>query len=146
MKFQKIAFLPWYLFVLGIMLTVPAIAQDDNKNIRIFEIDDFSELFLEGAFGVELIQGNKTSLEVRVSDPKAYKYLNITNEGELLHLHVDRKPFDFSRITLHVTFETLRRLRVFGSIKLETRGYLDLTHLDVLLEGGARVNLLVKAN
>jgi hypothetical protein len=101
---------------------------------------------LEGAFGVELIQGNTHSLEVRVSDSKAFDYLKITNERGLLHLHVDRKPFDFSRITLYVTFETLTSLRIFGSIKLETHGYLDLNHINLLVEGGARVKFQVVAS
>lgn len=120
-------------------------AQDSDFYSRNYDIGEFSELFLEGAFGVELIQGNKSSLEVRASDEKAFDYLNVTEKGDLLHLHVDRKPFDFSKVTLLVTFEDMQRLRIFGGIKLETRGFIDLDDLEMLLEGGAKVNLQLKA-
>lgn len=133
------------IFITGIIFPFMVTAQEKERETRTYEIDRFTELFLEGAFGVELIQGNTSSLEVSVSDPKAFDYLTINRKGNLLHLHVDRKPFDFSRITLYVTFRDLERLRIFGSIKLETRGYLDLEDLDLLLEGGARVKLQAKA-
>lgn len=120
-------------------------SQNNNYFTRTYDIGEFSELFLEGAFGVELIQGNKSTLEVRTADERAFDYLNVTNRRNLLHLHVDRKPFDFSKVTLLVTFEDLERLRILGGIRLETRGFLDLDDLDMLLEGGAKVTLQLKA-
>ncbi|WP_372948366.1 head GIN domain-containing protein [Mariniphaga sp.] len=120
-------------------------SQNNNYFTKTYEIGEFSELFLEGAFGVELIQGNKSTLEVRAADERAFDYLNVTNQRDLLHLHVDRKPFDFSKVTLLVTFENLERLRILGGIRLETRGFLDLDDLEMLLEGGAKVNLQLKA-
>lgn len=121
-------------------------AQEGDRVSRTYETGDFTELFLEGAFGVELIQGNSNLLEVSASDEKAFDYLNITNEKGKLHLHVDRKPFDFSPITLYVTFETLSRIHIFGGIRLNTKGFLDLDEVDLLLEGGARVNFQLIAN
>ncbi len=121
------------------------IAQSDDRLSRTFETGRFSELFLEGAFGVQLIQGTGESLEVRATDERAFDYLKITNDRGVLHLHVDRKPFDFSKVTLYVTFESLERLRIYGGIRLDTKGFLDLYDLDMLLEGGARVNLQLKA-
>lgn len=129
----------------GMVFSVSAYGQDNDRETRKFETGKFTELFLEGAYGVELVQGGTNSLEVSVSDPKAFDYLNISNKGNLLHLHVDRKPFDFTRMTLHITFKDLERLRIFGSIKLESRGYLDLKDLNMLLEGGAKVKLQAKA-
>lgn len=129
----------------GMVFSISASGQDDGRETRKYETGKFTELFLEGAYGVELVQGRTNSLEVSVSDPKAFDYLEISNKGNLLHLHVDRKPFDFTRITLHITFKELERLRIYGSIKLETRGYLDLKDLDMLLEGGAKVKMQTKA-
>jgi len=138
--------LTFFVLFFNIFFAQVAKGQEDNRLSRTYETGDFTELFLEGAFGVELIQGNSNSLEVRVGDDKIFDYLNITNEMGILHLHVDRKPFDFSRITLYVTFESLSRLRIFGGIKLNTKGFLDLNDVDMLLEGGARVNLQLTAN
>lgn len=135
-----------FLSLVSLTLSRPAIAQDSGLESRTYDIGQFSELFLEGAYGVELIQGNSPALEVRATDSRAFDYLKINAQGDLLHLHVDRKLFDFSRITLYVTFKTLNRLRIYGSVRLETRGYLDLEDLDMLLEGGAKVKLQAKAN
>ncbi|MBW6536791.1 MAG: DUF2807 domain-containing protein [Mariniphaga sp.] len=136
-----------FLLLLFFSLSFPlkSISQNNNYFSRTYDVGEFSELFLEGAFGVELIQGNKNSLEVRAADERAFEYLNVTHRRDLLHLHVDRKPFDFRKVTLLVTFEDLERLRILGGIRLETRGFLDLDDLDMLLEGGAKVNLQLKA-
>ncbi len=134
------------LLLTELLYSVSAVGQDKNVESRTYKMDKFTQLFLEGAYGVELVQGNTHSVEVRVNDPKAYDYLKFSNEGGLLHVHVDRKPFDFSRITILVTFDRLTWLRVFGSIKLETRGYLEFKNLEVILEGGAKVKLQAKAD
>lgn len=133
------------LLVFNLVFVLNSSGQDRELYSRTYDVGDFSELFLEGAFGVELIQGRKTSLEVKTSDEKAFEYLNVTESGDLLHLHVDRKPFDFSKVTLLVTFKDLERLRILGGIRLETRGFLDLNDVEMLLEGGAKVNLQLKA-
>jgi hypothetical protein len=135
------------IFFLSVNFINPltGLGQEENWETKTIETGDFTGLFLEGAFGVQLIQGTTPSLEVRTSDPKAFEYLEVTNERGLLHLHVDRKPFDFSRIKLYVTFESLERLRIFGGIHLDTRGYLDLEHIEMLVEGGAKVNVQLKA-
>ena len=133
------------LLFFSLSFPIKSSSQNDNYHTKTYDIGEFSEIFLEGAFGVELIQGNKNSLEVRAADERAFDYLNVTNRRDLLHLHVDRKPFDFSKVTLLVTFEDLERLRILGGIRLETRGFLDLDDLEMLLEGGAKVNLQLKA-
>jgi hypothetical protein len=134
------------IFLISLLALQTASGQNDEAVKKRYETGRFTGLFLEGAFGVELVQGNNPSLEVSVSDSKALDYIKVTNNNGILHLHVDRKPFDFTRITLHVTFRDLTYLRVFGSIKLETRGFLDLKDLEMLLEGGAKVSLQAKAN
>jgi hypothetical protein len=134
------------IFLISLLALQTASGQNDEAVKKTYETGRFTGLFLEGAYGVELVQGNNPSLEVSVSDSKALDYIKVTNNNGILHLHVDRKPFDFTRITLHVTFRDLTYLRVFGSIKLETRGFLDLKDLEMLLEGGAKVSLQAKAN
>lgn len=142
-RFSNLSFL--MLVVFSLSFSLKSNSQNNNYFTRTYDIGEFSELFLEGAFGVELIQGSTGTLEVRAADERAFDYLEVTSRRNLLHLHVDRKPFDFSKVTLLVTFESLERLRILGGIKLETRGFLDLDNLEMLLEGGAKVNLQLKA-
>lgn len=134
-----------FLILVLSIVTFSSNGQSSERITKTFETGDFNGLFLEGAFGVRLLQGRTASVMVETSDSRAFDYLNVTNKNGLLHLHVDRRPFDFSKVTLYVTFETLDYLRIFGGIKLDTRGYLDLDDLDILLEGGAKINLQVKA-
>lgn len=123
----------------------PAKGLQENDLTRTYEIESFNELFLEGAFKVYLIQGNENSLEVRASDSGAFDYLDIDNRNGRLHLHVDREPFDFSRITLYLTFKNFERLRIEGGIKLQTRGYLDLDDFMVDVKGGAKIEIKAKS-
>src|SRR5690554_444151 len=138
------------LFVLGVLFmngfVAVAAAQNDDSNSRVYETDTFDRLFLEGAFNVELIQGKRPSVKMQVSDPKAFDYLKLTNENGMLHVHVDRKPFDLRKITLYITFDELNWMRIFGSIRLQTKGYLDLDEIEMTLEGGARINFQAKAD
>jgi hypothetical protein len=134
-----------FISVAGILQAKPATIFQSNRESKTYEIGDFSELLLEGAFKVYLIQGEETSLRVEASDPAAFDYLNVTNRNDYLHLHVDREPFDFSRVSLFITFKTLERLEIEGGIKLKTRGYLNLNDLYVSLEGGAKIELQAKA-
>jgi hypothetical protein len=146
MKRKKAFTVTSLVILISLFSLQSAVGQSDDPVKRKYETGRFTGLFLEGAYGIELIQGNNPSLEVSVSNAKAFDYIKVTNNNGVLHLHVDRKPFDFSRITLHVTFKDLSYLRIFGSIKLETRGFLDLNDLEMLLEGGAKVSLQAKAN
>ena len=136
------------LFVLlgNVSQARPVMNLENDQESKIYEIGNFSELLLKGAFKVYLIQGNETSMRVEASDPVAFDYLNVTNRNGYLHVHVDREPFDFSRVSIFITFKTLERLEIEGGMKLRSRGYLDLDDLFVSLEGGAKIELQTKAN
>lgn len=127
------------------LFTNGAAAYQESWESKTYEIGDFSEIFLEGAFKVFLIQGDESLLKVKASDPVAFDYLNITNQNGHLHLHVDREPFDFSRVALYITFETLERLEIKGGVELRSRGYLGLEDFDVEIEGGAKLDIKAKA-
>ena len=134
------------LLVIGFVFPSVVAGQENGEESKTYEPGEFDELFLEGAFNVQLIQGNDYVVEIETNEPHTFDYLNVTNTGGRLHLHVDRKPFDFSRITLNVTFKSLQYLRIYGGISLDTRGYVELNDINMLLEGGAKVNFKVKAD
>jgi hypothetical protein len=142
---QNFCLVMMLLLTAGFTKANAAEGYQDNDLTRTYDIESFNELFLEGAFKVYLIQGNENSLEVRASDSGAFDYLNIDNRNGRLHLHVDREPFDFSRVTLYLTFKNFERLKIEGGIKLQTRGYLDLDDFMVDVEGGAKMEVHAKA-
>jgi len=141
----------WFLFI-TVFVLFPAFlskaeaAMENEWDSETFSTGNFSELFLKGSFKVFLIQGDAGKLEVRASDPRAFDYLNVRNENGLLKVYVDREPFDFSRVSLYLTFKTLERLEIKGGVQLRTRGFLNLENFFVRLEGGAKVDFRAKAH
>jgi len=117
----------------------------DDWQSKSYSVGNFRDIYLEGTFRVRLIQGNHNSLTVSTSDVKAFDYLKVGNKGDLLHVHINRKLFDFSRVTLYITFQELEMIEIEGGMKVETEGYLDLNDLSIKVEGGAQINFKTKA-
>jgi transcriptional antiterminator Rof (Rho-off) len=116
--------------------------RDGIKNLgtrRIYRIH------LEGGYRVYLFQGDKNSLTARASDKEVFDYLRVRNEGESLKLKIDREHFNFDRISLYITFRDLEKVHIEGGVRLKTKGYLDLNDLMVKVEGGAKIEMNVKA-
>jgi hypothetical protein len=53
--------------------------------------------------------------------------------------------FQYRRVSLYITFKTLEKLYIEGGVNMKTNGYLDLNDFDVHIEGGANVDLNMKA-
>ena len=132
-------------FILILSSTMISAQNDDDRNSRTYELNDFNEIELEGGYRVYLIQGNENSLMVRASDDDVFDYLKIGNSSQSLKLKVDREHFNFDRISLYITFKELERIDIEGGVKLKTKGYLDLNDFAVHVEGGAKIELDMKA-
>ena len=148
MKTKKVNLLLTIIFLFMSVFYVGATSKssiEEEWESRTWEIGSFSTLHLEGGFKVFLIQGEENSLEVKTSDAKAFDYLNVTNKDGILHLHVDRKPFDFSRVTLYLTFREMERMEIEGGITLRTRGYMNMDDFFIKVEGGSKIDLKAKA-
>jgi len=141
-KYIIVFLIPFFLTAADV---VSAFNYQGNSESKIYKIGKFSDIFLDGSFKVQLIQGSDNYLEVQASDSDAFDYLNIRNEGGTLRINVRRKPFDFSKVTIYITFQTLRRLEIEGGIQLETKGYISLDDISMHLKGGGKINFLVKA-
>lgn len=119
--------------------------QDDDWDSRTYELADFNEIELEGGYRVFLIQGNENSLLVKASDDDVFDYLDVDNNASLLKLKIDRDHFNFDRVNLYITFKELERIEIEGGVKLKTRGYLNLNDFSMHVEGGAKIELNMKA-
>lgn len=126
---------------------VSAVAQDDdNWNSKSYELGEFNKIYLEGAFKVYLIQGNECELTVKTTNEDIFDDLIIKNENGKLHIKLDRDFFLFSRVNLYVTFKQLEQLEVEGGVNMKTRGYIDLNDFSMSVEGGAKIEMDVKAD
>jgi hypothetical protein len=61
-------------------------------------------------------------------------------------LKITKKHFDFDELVLYITFKDLDKLVVEGGISLETKGYIELKDFDLHVEGGACIEMNMKAN
>lgn len=118
---------------------------DDDWDSRTYNVGEFNKISLEGNFRVYLIQGKKCSLTVHATDSDLFDNIEVNNFQSTLKTEVKRKPFDFEHVTLYITFRTLEDLKIEGGVNLKTKGYLDLGDLYVHVEGGAKIELDIKA-
>ncbi len=118
----------------------------DDWNSKIYDIGEFTEIYIEGGYKVYLIQGDENSLKVKASDDDVFDYLKIKNNGGELTINVVREHFNFDRIILYITFKELKKVNIEGGVKLETKGYLDLANFEMYVAGGAKIELAMKAN
>ncbi|MCG6186353.1 head GIN domain-containing protein [Maribellus maritimus] len=132
-------------FILVVFSNVGYAQNDDDWESRTYDLSEFNEIKLEGGYRVFLIQGDENSLLVRASDDDVFDYLKIGNSTESLRLKIDREHFNFDRINLYITFKELERVDIEGGVKLKTKGYLDLNDFSMHVEGGAKIELDMKA-
>ncbi len=119
---------------------------DDDWGSRTYSLNDFNEIQLEGGYRVFLIQGKENSLLVKASDDDVFDYLEIRENPESLRLKIDRDHFNFDRVNLYITFKKLERVEIEGGVKLKTKGYLDLGDFSMHVQGGAKIDMGMKAD
>jgi len=119
---------------------------DEDWNTKTYEVDDFSELYIEGGYRIHLIQGDETKVLVKATDNDVFDYLQVKQWGDELRIDVEPDNLEFDRIALYITFKSLNKLHIEGGVKLYTDGYLDLKDLNMYVGGGAKIEMDMKAD
>jgi hypothetical protein len=134
--------------LLATLLFVPPVVaqEDDDWASKEYSIDNFSKLYLYGGYKVFLSQGKKESLTIKTSDRDVLDNLDVENWGDELRLVMEDEFITYKRIRVYLTFSELEEIKAQGGLKLESDGFLDLKDLYVKVEGGAKVNLQMKAD
>jgi len=140
------------IFALGVFVSrlfaepvMPVQQSGDQPNVRTYNIQPFTKIYLEGAFKVVLEQGSQSGLKIK-TDEDNFKYIDVQSSIETLSLKITKKHFNFDELVLYVTFKDLEKLEIDGGVNLETKGYVDLKDFILHVEGGATVEMNVKAN
>jgi hypothetical protein len=142
------------IFALGLLVSklfamseTPAKQSWDHSNsaTRTYQVQPFTKLYIEGTFKVVLEQGDRYGLQIK-TDEDNFKYIDVQSNSETLSLKIIKKYFNFDDFELHITFKEIETLTIEGGIRLETLGYVDLKDFYLHVEGGALVNMNVKAN
>ncbi len=142
---MKIKLVLLALLTLTISIAVCAQEEDGWKS-KNYEVGDFSEITIEGAFKVYLVQGDHCSVTVKTTNDDIFDDIKIRRNQNEVEIKMDQSLFSFSRISLYITFKTLEKLKIEGGVNLKTNGYIDLNNFAVNIEGGANVDLYLKAD
>lgn len=132
------------LFILFFSLSVFAQEESDWASKK-YDVGDFSEVILDGAFAVNLIQGDDCSVVVKATNVDVFENINIKRNENEVSIYMDASFFEIRRVSLYITSKTLEKLKIEGGVNLKTKGFLDLQNLLVHIEGGANVDLNMKA-
>jgi hypothetical protein len=117
----------------------------DDTDTRTYTVQPFTKIHLEGTFKVILEQGAVPGLRIK-TDEDNFKYINVESDSQSLSLKITKKHFDFDELILYISFKDLEELYVEGGISLETKGYVDLKDFYLHVEGGACIEMNMKAN
>ena len=134
------------VFLISIFTNTVIAQEDDGWVTKTYNIGDFTQIKLEGGFKVKLIQGDECSIKVKTTDDDVFDNLEIKNYDEEAKIELDMSFFEYRRVNLYITFKTLERLNIEGGVNLNTSGYLNLNNFAVKVEGGANIDLDMKAN
>lgn len=141
MKKSAIVFTALILF-----FATAAFAQDDNWDSKKYDLGNFTKVYLEGGFKVFLIQDKTCGLTAKASDDDIFDDLIVKNENGRLHIKMDRDFFHYEKVTLYITFDQLEELQIEGGANLKTRGYVDFHDFSMTAEGGAKIEMDLKAD
>lgn len=132
------------IFIL--FITVNVLAQEEKDwASKTYTVGEFSEVVLDGAFKVNLIQGDECSVVVKATYDDVFDNIKIKRYGNEVSINMDASLFELRRVSLYITSKTLEKLKIEGGVNLKTNGFLDLQNLSVQIEGGANVDLNMKA-
>ncbi len=132
--------------IFATILSVAVYAQEeDSMDSKNFEVGDFSEIMLDGAFKVYLIQGDHCNVQVKCTNNDVFDDIKIRRFENEVEIKLDQSFFKYNVVSLYITFKTLEKLEIEGGVNLKTNGYLDLNNFAVNIEGGANIDLDLKA-
>lgn len=132
--------------ILFITFIIPTFAQEDSDwESKDYNEGNFSRIYLEGSYKVYLIQGDNCGLTIKSTDEDAFDDIIVRNDDGELKIKLDREWYKYDRINLYITFKELEKLKIEGGANVKTRGYLDLDNIFVHVEGGAKIELDMKA-
>ncbi|MEN8116375.1 MAG: head GIN domain-containing protein [Bacteroidota bacterium] len=137
------------IILISLILTfsISAFAQsDEDWDSKEYRIRDFSEIYLRGGYKVFLKQGDEVGLTVKVTDDDVFDHLTVENSGDELRLVMCKDYINYDRVRLYITFKELESLKVEGGLNLRTSGYLDLNDFLLHVEGGAKIEMDMKAD
>ena len=128
------------------IFSMTALAQEEQDwPTKTYEVGEFTQIKLDGGFKVFLIQGDECAVTVKTTNADVFDNIKINNNQKEVFIQMDASFFQYRRVSLYITFKTLEKLKIEGGVNLSTNGFLDLKNFAVHIEGGANLDLDMKA-
>lgn len=133
------------LFV-AILFAKPSSAHtsDSGKVTQEYTLESFSKVRLQGGYTLHIKQGEREHLSITTSPNIIDRFKVEVQDDELRVWIPNDKYFDTSAY-LELTIQDITQLKIEGGIKATTDGYIQLENIDILVEGGAIIDLMLTA-
>ncbi len=133
------------LFISFLLLNVGRAQDNNDKNRRNYPVGNFDRINMEGNYRVFFYYSSSPFLKIEAPSDDMYDDIEVDSNRGILKISVRHRNFNLNRIQLHIGIPALRELNVNGGIKLTSDGYIETGDLDIQLEGGANVDMSLKA-
>jgi hypothetical protein len=140
------------LFYLGVLLAMllnscnsTATRSENSYEGKDYQVDFFDQIKLSGGYVVEITQTDEPSLVVKASEID-HRKIEVWVENNRLNVKTRQKNISTNEIKLEIGVNQLSSVVVEGGVFLTTVGYIELTDIDLLFQGGANVRIQTKAN
>ncbi|HQN94629.1 MAG TPA: head GIN domain-containing protein [Prolixibacteraceae bacterium] len=110
-----------------------------------YEIKDFTKIKFEGGYNVKLIQGDKGSLVMNTTE-QIHNRVNIWVDDDMLHVKTKIDNLSPEEINLTIVVAQLDYIKVEGGVFLTNDDYLVQKNLKLEVEGGAHIDMKIKAD
>jgi hypothetical protein len=138
--------------LLGILLAsllascTTSINRDQSDFVKkTFEVEEFSQLKFEGAYNINLVQGEEQEVIINTSE-RLHDRIRVWSENGKLHIKTRGNNISSDEILVEITFHKLDDIKIEGGAYLSTRGYIDVNDINIDVEGGANIDMKIKAN
>lgn len=148
MKDLKVSsFFVWLGILLASLLSSCNIDTNQSRTDlveRTCQIEPFTRIEMDGGYLVTIEQADTASLIINA--PKSYQdKIRVWNQGSTLKIRTDKDNITTQETRLIIKVDSLEFLKIRGGVNLETKGELNLSQLEIDVEGGANIDMQVNA-
>ncbi|MBN1927058.1 MAG: DUF2807 domain-containing protein [Prolixibacteraceae bacterium] len=138
--------------LLGILLATlltsctASINRDHSEYVeKNFEVEDFSKIKFEGAYNIKLTQGDEHSVVVKTSE-QIHDRVRVWVDDDRLNFKTRGNNINSDEILVSITFKNIENIKIEGGAYLSTVGYIDVDDFEIDVEGGANIDIKIKAD
>lgn len=134
------------LILIAFALSISKISYAADKVERIFDIRDFTEIYLQGPYEVHLRQSSECGLRI-VADPAFFDRLEVESSLGELRIELEGKNFNNRKsIEVYIHFKDLQMLHIVGAVDLSCENQIQATNMKLDFEGAGNVELNLTAS